>query len=124
MRLNPDLIRDILLVVEDISTVDESVDSDLLISKLPQYDEDSICYHVKQAELSELFTKVVRSWSGAFIIEDLSPAGHRLINEIRNEATWNKTKEVVSKIGNFSLDALKQIASQVAADFLKRQLGY
>lgn len=121
MKLKPDLIRDILLVVEDNTTIDRGVLSDLMYQKLNQYDTKAIDYHIRQAELSGLFfEKVQYFYDGGFYIVDLSPDGHKFINEVRNDTTWTKTKDIAASFGNFSLDALKQIAASVAADFLAR----
>lgn len=123
MKLNPDLIRDILLIVEATATLDNTVESSFLLQKLNQYDEDAVRYHVNQAELSDMFTKVYHYWGNDFEIEDLSPDGHKFVNEVRNDTSWTKTKDIASSIGNFSFDALKSIAASVGADFLARQLG-
>ncbi|KSU21085.1 hypothetical protein LMG9449_0521 [Lactococcus lactis subsp. lactis] len=127
MRLNPDLIRDILFAVEEKSSPNEIVDSDYIYKKTNQYDTDAVFYHVKQAELSGMFTEVVYYYSSdeeqPFSIMDLSPDGHKFVNEVRNDTSWAKTKDIAASIGNFSFDALKSIASSVGSDFLARQLG-
>ncbi|WP_341784671.1 DUF2513 domain-containing protein [Lactococcus garvieae] len=126
MRLNPDVIRDLLFAVEVRTTPDQVADSDYIYSTLSQYDSDTVQYHVKQAELSGVFTKVEYFYGSApqpFLILDLSPEGHKFINNIRNDNSWSKTKDVATSIGNFSFDALKSISSSVAAEFLSRQLG-
>ncbi|MGO3592289.1 MAG: DUF2513 domain-containing protein [Lactococcus cremoris] len=127
MRLNPDLIRDILFAVEEKSYPNKIVDSNYIYKKTNQYDTDAVFYHVKQAELSGMFTEVVYYYSSdeeqPFSIMDLSPDGHKFVNEVRNDTSWAKTKDIAASIGNFSFDALKSIASSVGSDFLARQLG-
>ncbi|WP_374284167.1 DUF2513 domain-containing protein [Lactococcus sp.] len=123
MRLNPDLIRDILLVVEENCTLTETVDSTLLFSKIKGYDEETIMYHVNQAELSGLFTKVDHYWGIDLSIRDLSPEGHKFVNEIRNDNAWNKTKNSAAKLGNYSFQALMTIASDVTTNLISKQLG-
>ena len=77
---------------------------------------------VRQCEHSGLFLKVVH-YFGGFSIEDLSPYGHRFINDIRQDNNWSKTKEIAKSVGSFSLDVLKDISSHVITNLISNQLG-
>ena len=123
MRLNPDCIRDILFVVENNATYSNDVFEETIFKELtPKYSREEILYHVRQCEHSGLFLKVVH-YVGGFSIEDLSPYGHRFINDIRQDNNWNKTKEIAKSVGSFSLDVLKDISSQVITNLISNQLG-
>lgn len=118
MKLNPDCIRDILLYVEESTDLANmlSVDSGEVPDQLVDYTSAEIMYHIKQAELSGLI--YVASWymDGSCLIRYLLPSGHQFLANIREDTTWNKTKEIAQKVGSNSLDAIKQIASSVVVD--------
>ena len=94
-----------------------------MYEKLSSYTRDEIDYHERQLELSGFFIGIQRVLRGSYYIQDLSPAGHQFVNEIRDNKTWSKTKEIATKVGNFSIDALMTVASNVASDLLSRSLG-
>lgn len=126
MKLNPDCIRDILLVVEketDLNTQVrypvETVD-DLISS----YTQEEVLYHIKQCELSGMFAKI--KWYNVTmgcVVFYLSPAGHEFLSNIKDDGNWSKTKEMAGKVGSFSLNVLKEIAVSVIASVLTKELG-
>nr|WP_242851552.1 DUF2513 domain-containing protein [Clostridium sp. DMHC 10] len=61
------------------------------------------------------------SWflGGNCLIHDLSPYGHEFLANIRSDTNWSKTKEIASKVGSFSLDALSKIAVSVVTSLIK-----
>ena len=124
MKLNPDCLRDILLVIEESTSYTDDVDSDkfALNSKMDKYSYEEVFYHVRQADLSNLLYKTT-FFKGGFIIQDLSPEGHKFLNDIRNDNNWTKTKEVAKKTGSLSLDALKIISANIISSLVKQNLG-
>lgn len=125
MKLDPDCLRDILLLVEEKSSFEGMISSsDFINSDLNnKYGTEKIFYHIKQAEMSNLITKVEWMMGSDFLFSDLTPEGHKFINDIRNDQNWKKTKSVAKSIGSFSLDALKSIASGVITAAIKKSLG-
>ena len=73
--------------------------------------------------MSNLITKVTWTKDTDFFFSDLTPEGHKFINDIRNEQNWKKTKSVAKSIGSFSIDALKSIASEVVTTAINKLLG-
>jgi hypothetical protein len=123
MRLNPDCIRDILLVVEKHATYSNDVEQDIVFRKLEDtYNHEEILYHIRQCEASGLFLKV-QHFFGGFSIIDLSPAGHQFINDIRQDTNWNKIKEIAKNVGSTSLDVLKEISVQVISNLISNQFS-
>lgn len=121
MRLNIECIRDLLLTVEDhtgFNTAIKYSGKDQIFERLAAYEPDEVFYHIKQAELSGLLTKVTWYLSDGCLIHDLSPSGHAFIADIRNNTNWNKTKKIAEQAGSFSLDLLKVIAAGVAKEFI------
>lgn len=91
MRLNEDLIRDILLDLEGEETVD-----------LDQYSKEQLSYHRYQLANSELAEGVTAKGPGnEFIAIDLSLTweGHKFLDFARNDTVWNKVKAEVAKHG-------------------------
>lgn len=123
MKLNPDCIRDILLVVESSTTGSQSFDyeSHKKDSKLTNYSDDEIYYHFRQADLNGYLFDASYDMSGSFTAVDLSPKGHNFLSDIRSDNNWNKTKDIASKVGSFSLDALKDISAQVISNLINQQ---
>lgn len=98
--------------------------SDFMNSDLVnKYDTRKIFYHIKQAAMSNLITKVTWTKDPDFFFSDLAPEGHKFINDIRNEQNWKKTKSMAKSIGLFSIDALKSIASGLVTAAINKLLG-
>lgn len=125
MKLNPDCIRDILLLVEHKTSLSNFLDIEprKLPESLSNYQPDEVMYHIKQCELSGFL--FVNSWylDGSCLIKYLTPDGHKFLSDIREDSNWNKTKECAKKIGSDSLDALKQIASSIIITLIQSQFG-
>lgn len=125
MKLNPDCIRDILLIVEDTADFNSCPDythffnNEDLTSK---YSNKEIMYHIRQADLSGLLYKT-KYFKIGFLIEDLTPEGHKFLNDIRNDNNWNKTKNIANQVGSFSLDTLKSVSSGVISNLINQHLG-
>ncbi|WP_339010487.1 DUF2513 domain-containing protein [Fusobacterium varium] len=115
MRLNPDCIRDILLKLEEIT--DGSIVFDVgeynYQEYTDKYSSQEFYYHVRQCFYHNFLIGTDR---GNYInVRDISPAGHAFLENIRNDNNWNKTKEIATKVGSFSLNALKDIAVGVVS---------
>ena len=127
MKLNPDCVRDILLEVEDRTDFYER----LMYCELGQkpkrwekYDHSEILYHVRQCEHSGLILGAEYLEGGdCIVIEDLSPAGHQFLANVRQDTIWNHTKEIAGKVGSKSLDALFQISTSVITELIRAQCG-
>lgn len=125
MKLNPDCIRDILLLVEQETSLSNFLDIEP--HKLPEflsdYQPDEVMYHIKQCELSDLL--FVNSWylDGSCLIKYLTPNGHKFLSDVRDDSNWRRTKECAKKVGSNSLDALKQIASALITSLIQSQFG-
>lgn len=130
MKLNPDCIRDILLVIEKETDgiygieLDFSESGEIQSSVLSKYSKSELRYHVQQCEYSGYFVKVSWFLSGKCVIYDLSPDGHQFIANIRSENIWNTVKKKAAQIGSFSLNTLTQIASAVITEIINRQIPH
>lgn len=112
-----DLFRDILLEIE-------AQPAGKLIDEIKCPDKHSIeevLGHLRLIEQAGLIDGQVQFFDGgAFVaIHGLSNEGHDLLDSIRGEAVWQKTKERVEEVGgSVALDTLKAIAGAVTAKLL------
>ena len=142
MRLDFDCVRDILICIEENTGLRKHcyfVDSGLTtaavwldavvdtpqyqIPLLKMYDNDTLIYHVHYCLDSGLAVGTPNKDEYKIHIADLSPAGHEFLAKIRDNSTWEKTKDIGVKIGSFSLTTVSKIAEGVATAFLNQQLG-
>lgn len=127
MRLNTECVRDLLLTIEETTTVTDSMDYYIDQNDFPRltkYSHEEILYHIRQCKLAELITNANFYDGGDLvIIPDLSPKGHEFLENIRSDNLWNSTKQVASKVGSFSLKSLISIASGILTQTIKQQLG-
>lgn len=125
MKLNPDCMRDILLVMEDIP-YDESLSFSKLSNELTSYNEDDLRYScLKLYEAG--FIEVLKSSTnhGVLILQlkDITFNGHQFLADIRSDNVWSKTKGVLSEIGANSVSTISQVASGILTLIIKKQLG-
>ena len=139
MKLNKECIRDVLLYIEEhcifeddkygYHRIHEVTFHELCNAEdLSQYTQDDVRYTI-----SKLFEgRYIQGYvipKDAYIsfhianIEGLSLYGHDLLDNIRPEPVWNKTKGVLQKVGDFSLSIMSQVAGEVMATYTKRMMG-
>lgn len=125
MKLNPDCIRDILFVIEELSTPSHYIDSKDIEKKLPAYTVDEVRYHIRQLQLSKLILLPPNPYTlkGRCSIKDLTPEGHKFIANIRQDTNWNKVKQISEKVGSNSIHVISTIASNVISDIVMKQMG-
>lgn len=123
MRLNPDLTRKILLVVEQNTDLSHYSTQDDFKDLLNEFSSAEIGYHLKQASDAGLIEGFKIYYSNSYAINDLTPYGHQFLNDIRNEKNWNKTKKIANTVGNLSLNALSAIAEGVTQAAIKKMFN-
>lgn len=127
MKLNPNCIRDILIAVEENTGYKIYLDYPTEKDKCPSlanYEDAEIRYHIYQCYKSGLIELVGKEdLCGNIPINDLTPAGHSFLANIRSDNVWNDVKKVSLKVGSTSLTALTQIASGIVSTLIKAQLG-
>ena len=118
MQLNPNCIRGILLTAESKCTFSELweyTERSLNLPYLAEFTHDEILYHIRQAHESGLIRGVHYYDGGAtVIVQDLTPAGHEFLANIRNPSVW---KDVCKKAANASLPIIIEIAKQLSVKF-------
>lgn len=123
MKLNQDLIRDILLTTEEQTTYSKMLiinwekEENQNLNLLIPYTSDEIFYHLQQASKSNL---IEATFNEDFItVLGLTPKGHSYLESIRNDNNWSKIKSIANILGTKSLDAMIQISSNVITELIK-----
>lgn len=123
MKLNIDCVRDMLLVLEKLE-YHEAIKAADLHAKLPEYSPEDVHYVAEKLAEGGLITAVIqRDLSGCvalLYVEDITYAGHQLLNDIRPKERWDKVKDAVLKVGGASIPIIHQIAGAV----LLAQFGF
>ena len=122
MKLNPDCVRDILLDIEETTTINTSwvYDSQTPSKRLSRYDKFEIAYHARQCYASQLVSDFhLYGDSDKISISDLAPAGHEFLTHIRSDTFFGKVKAIAKQLGLESLSDFRQIATASAAVAIK-----
>ena len=120
MRLNPDCVRDIMLLIEknDGSEPKKFIDIMGMAEELPAYEYDEIVYHFEQCILNNyLFGGKIGA--DTFVFEYMSPTGHEFLNEVRDDNIWNQVKEKFKSIADITVPLVGELAISV----IKSKLG-
>ncbi|RKJ52555.1 DUF2513 domain-containing protein [bacterium 1XD42-1] len=89
---------------------------------LTAYGTDELEYHLRQCEMAGMLVSAKFGASGSFSVRDISPKAHEFLANIRSDSVYHAVKEKLSKIGIFSIKAIVDVASAVAADCISKLL--
>lgn len=120
MKLNVDLIRSLLISIEDITngTTNFSLSEFTKSEPLNRYSQEEIRYHADQISQNGLIHATPNSEFDFFFIRDLTPYGHEFISNIRNNDVWTKIKEEGKKLGLEGLHHFIKISTKIAYSYL------
>jgi len=109
MKRDMDLIRKILLKLEEFLT-----DDDIEKIQLDGYSPEQIIYHVFLLEEAGLIRAKILFGSGTtapvdYVIFGLTWAGHDFLDACREEGRWEKAKDVFRQAGGVSFDIAKEV---------------
>lgn len=114
MKLDYDLIRNLLIEIEDISDGQINYFPQYFYNKFSNLPENTVWYHLKY--LSDInFIEC----SSSLVVIDISPYGRDYLNSIRDENIWNKTNTLSQSLGQVTLSVI----SEIATSLIKRTLG-
>lgn len=129
VRFEPELLRDILLFVEQHAKMAHAEIDEL---DLPRWSDEAIAYHVKLATQDRLLDCTIESIPDdedddvthiGFSIHGITPEGHRLIETIRDPAHWRMIKDGAAKVGNLGLATLVSFAGAWVKLQIKEKTG-
>lgn len=116
MKRNPDLIRHLLLALE------EGPGAELLrLPSFAQYGRHQVDHHFRLLLEAGLVTAGYASTDGRrWIAVRLTWDGHEYLYKIRDPAVWRHTKNTVGKVGNWSLETMGAVAKAILMARLER----
>lgn len=123
MKRDLDLIREIMLVLEDKMEYGKNFMSDKLfeIMKNETLSIEKLAYHIGLLAESN-FIKVkeykIDNEASFYVINTITSDGHDFIDTIREKHTWDIVKEKAVKIGGFTLSLLVDIGKE----YLKKEI--
>ena len=113
MKRDMELIRQILFNVEN--KIDNVVIENLEVS---DYDKEEIAYHCALLYEAGLISYYEGEYADGeicdFIIGRLTWDGHELLDKIREDTVWNRTKDIITTKGlPMIFDVVKEVASSI-----------
>ncbi len=124
--LDFDCVHDVLLDVEKLE-FGKHLTFQALAENLPNYSGEQLRY--AWLELKEGGYLDTRTYTppkipmfGLERINGLTFQGHEFLNTVRDPKIWSKTKENAKKAGIYSLNALYEVAQQVAIEAIDNVL--
>jgi hypothetical protein len=96
MQRDWDLIREILIRVEELSSLKNVIRA----NEFEGYDEDLVSYHMyllEQANLVEGSIKKHQNTGIMALLSNLTWQGHEFLDAIRSDSVWNKLKAIASE---------------------------
>ena len=131
MKLDPNCVRDILLLLESVPNYATNSEGEVendgiwfaqICNQLPQYTKEDIYYTLSKLEDGG-YINMTSQWAGDSLymccVNYITFQGHEFLDAIRPDTVWEKTTATAGKIGNFGLKMLEKIAEGVATAYFK-----
>ena len=124
MERNWDTIREVLIKFEEL----DPKKGPLQLKDFPEDRTYEYSYHVELLLEAGLIhgemSKTLGRHAQSFWADRLTWEGHELLDAIRSDTVWNKTKSSFVKCGlSMTLDLIKRVATDVATTYLKSTIG-
>ncbi len=138
MRLNYDCVRDVILKLEELLTIEYDKDSDSFelctvdINQLydslqdKNYKIEDVLYVVKNLDEANYISATFEYGDGSItdcIITDITYEGNEFINKTRPIGIWKKIKDGFNKTGAISLPIISNVAASLITTLAKSNLG-
>ena len=114
MRLDLDLIRKLLLIIEDETNGRKAFTYDHYRKALPLYSSVSIDYHLKYL----LNCGYIEGELWRYVL-DITPRGRDYLDSVRNPKIWQQVKDKIHPLDNITLDIIADVGKML----ISNQLG-
>lgn len=118
MKLKIECVRDVMLELESFPIGCYNAAS--FEKSVAEHGEESVLYTLaKLVEAKYINAEYKRTIGGQPYINnvfDLTFAGHEFLETIRENKVWNKTKNILGKVGSGSFALVSQVASTILTD--------
>ncbi len=111
MRIDYDLLREILLVIEDITDGHTNYTYETISNSI-QADPQKVWYHIKYLR----DTAYIEAANGFFI--DITPIGRAYLDSVRDDSVWGSVKEQMKPVKTMPLDVVKSVATKVVLNLI------
>ena len=124
MKLNQDCIRDLLLYLEETLTLSSTLDIDCYSNKsfISKYNIDDLRYATMKLVEGNFINADIQTFvdidTPYISINSITYNGHKLLDNIRDNKVWAKTKTALSKIESVSIDIISETASKVLVSLI------
>ena len=123
MKRDPDLVRNILLALENNASSNDAITAKKMM--IDGWNEDEINYHLLLlVEAGYIRVKDSSSDNRTIVfVTRLTWEGHEFLDAARDDGRWEKAKSAVAKVGGWSFEVIKPILIELAKDAIKMSLG-
>jgi len=137
MRLDVDVLRDVLLFLESELKV-EHIDGRIMSNSIDPFNlksgdrfkkqtEETVLYAVRMLSDAHLINRCITvgadgEWAFSEIC-DITFSGHEFLECVRDNTTWGKTKEISRKAGCQAVSFLGQVASSVVSGLITGKIS-
>ncbi|MGN0619033.1 MAG: DUF2513 domain-containing protein [Huintestinicola sp.] len=129
MKMNVDCIRSVLEYIIESQTVNDKLQvipvktKELYDSKdLEKFTKQDILYSLYLLNDGEYIKCLISNYDNetSFIeINQVTYKGHMFYETVREPTVWEKTKDIIKKAGNHTLEFVEQVAHDAAVESIK-----
>lgn len=129
MRLNPDLVRNLLLLTEEIPFNKRWTNEQISDHKLMKgFSVEEIAYTLQKlgpedAGLTKSNVTIASGKLYSMTISSLTYNGHQLLDDVRDNKVWKTTKAVASDMSSLSISTLASIAGTVLSNLISNRMN-
>lgn len=117
MKLNNELIRDILIYIEDVTDGVKPVYKEI---KIEGYTQSEIIYHLRLLTDGGYVSQCQATIGNPICFKGLTWKGHEYLESIRDRYIWQEVKRNVENSGikNTTLDIIQKLADKIVREKL------
>lgn len=124
MKLNNDCIRDTLLFLEEALPLGGHIRDNVICDNLSQYNHHDVMYTLQKLFEGKLIGgNESEAKHRAGTIKEITIRGHKLLENIKPQEAWDQVQNAAKKAGGFSIDALADVAKQIAIMYISKHIG-
>lgn len=124
MKLNHECVRDLLIYLEDELLFTSNLCANDI--KIDPHESADIVYAVAKLSESKYIEASQISYSfetmPTYHIQSITWNGHRLLDNIRDENVWKKTKSIVAQFSSVSIGIIDNVSNRIIAKIINEQI--
>lgn len=117
MKLNHEIVRNLLLFIEDSQNSSERTEQELVeFAKDQLISKNELIYTIQKLVEADYIKANIQYASNKvywFSVSSITWSGHEFLDTIRDPKIWRDTKEKTSKLASVSLNILSEVASSL-----------